>query len=237
MSRFRLAAKGALMKVFAVTAMIALAALPTGGVGKTSTEGVGGPRTIELRISVDHRASATLGVPAGEAASVTPAGKETITLVPIDYESRIELVVSTPGVGDDGLDSRTEVGRYRLDLGQTTLVYAAGTTVEVTWVSATEAVMPSKSPAGPCSQCCIPCEGGVFCGCFVLTVCGSCCCPAACKCPEGPGGTSGCSTPNRSRQAQASSAGEAHWHTTWPSYRFAPETSSMGSRGISGVRG
>lgn len=38
----------------------------------------------------------------------------------------------------------------------------------------------SIQPHGPCSTCCVTCDGWRFCGCAVEASCGSCCCTACC---------------------------------------------------------
>jgi len=40
----------------------------------------------------------------------------------------------------------------------------------------------SLQPAGPCTRCCVTCEGITICGCRIILDCGWCCCPDTCNC-------------------------------------------------------
>jgi hypothetical protein len=66
------------------------------------------------------------------------------------------------------------------------------------YVPAAPQTRPPPSPDGPCTQCCVRCDGIEACACAVKMGCGSCCCPEHCGCLDSPptstaGTTDGCS--------------------------------------------
>jgi hypothetical protein len=113
----------------------------------------------------------------GDPASVTPAGKPKISLTPTLVESGVvQLTVAVEGQGTT--DS------VRLEQGVSVKVEAP-VPLQVEFVRATTADAVIKDPQGPCTECCVLCEGKLWCACLVQTACGDCCCPDTCPCSPG----------------------------------------------------
>jgi hypothetical protein len=149
---------------------------------------------VELRLLVDGEMTATVRVRIGDHSTVKREGKPAIWLLPSIAGSLLVLKINQPGIEQgDGV----ELGNVSLEPGEPLHVTAGQYEFEIVWTDLIQATSAgSDSQPGPCSSCCVVCDGGLVCGCVVETPCGRCCCPNACDCPSGPlsqsGGSASC---------------------------------------------
>ena len=142
------------------------------------------PPIVGLKVTVDGGSPSRLRVQAGQQATVGRVGKGGIGMTPLVREGWIELViVRLPEGGETA--AIEELARLELRRGEVGHVDAGFMTLDIEW---TELIPRTGADAGalaggPCTQCCVFCEGVWTCGCVVETPCGRCCCPDACVCP------------------------------------------------------
>ena len=142
------------------------------------------PPIVGLKVTVDGGSPSRLRVQAGQQATVGRVGKGGIGMTPLVREGWIELViVRLPEGGETA--AIEELARLELRRGEVGHVDAGFMTLDIEW---TELIPRTGADAGalaggPCTQCCVFCEGEWHCACLVETVCGRCCCPDACVCP------------------------------------------------------
>ncbi len=141
---------------------------------------------VRLALTADGQDIATLSTPSGTMATMAVEGGEEVGLTPDVEGNRVTLAVSVknPATGEF-----TVVGRYTLHRNQPADVSTPHTRLQVEWletVDMTVSALTNVTPQnGPCSTCCIVCDGKTICACEVNTSCGYCCCPEHCSCSGG----------------------------------------------------
>jgi hypothetical protein len=170
--------------VGAISIVVSLGVAPTSAQVRALSVPVSGDRVV-LQVDVVERGSATVTVLNGGTARVQAEGSDPLGLVPVVREGGIDLLVfeilPDPATGNEGL---RQIARLRLDRDRAESIEQAQPPIEVRWVDTLpQGLQEPPSPNGPCSTCCVLCDDVLFCGCVVITECGSCCCPAVCQCP------------------------------------------------------
>ena len=138
---------------------------------------------IGLHLVTDRKAPADVWVRAGRQATTGRLRGLTVGLTPTVRGPNIELAVVRLADESGGGDP-TEIAGFELALGDVIEVDVESMHLQVTWFE----ILPGAGggealgPAGPCTVCCVMCDGQTTCGCRVTTPCGNCCCPSACSC-------------------------------------------------------
>lgn len=148
------------------------------------------PPVVGLQVTVDGKSPSRLRIPAGQRATIGIPGKGTVGLTPLLRGPVIELVVDETAEGAES-DATRELARPELRLDE---VVAVETSLMRLDIKCTELIQRAEKdaagePEGPCMVCCVYCESQWQCACEVQTVCGHCCCPAACACSTSPSRT------------------------------------------------
>lgn len=163
------------------TAIVLLGCL-TQGMGVVpvgSEQGAAPVAVVHLTVELVSGQKATIRVAVGDVVTIRQASGSMAELRPSLQGNTLQLsVVAYETHDNERTDSMYPLPDIHLFLGTVVQIPdAAG--LRVTWsgLSGAERVM------GPCTRCCVVCQGDVFCGCVVETECGACCCPAACICP------------------------------------------------------
>jgi hypothetical protein len=142
---------------------------------------------VELKVLIDGVMPATIGVRAGERATITTRGAATLALVPELVGAGLDLRVARLIPDQTGGEQVIELGRFQLQKGIPETIDVSDVHLEVEWTALDTPTPPADvAPKGPCNQCCVVCEDREVCACRVVTSCGTCCCPYACFCPSSP---------------------------------------------------
>lgn len=139
-------------------------------------------RPILLSLSVGS-SSARLAIPIGGMARISIRDQQEIGLIP--KGDSVETEISIVGLGIDpqtGLETKTWLGHVLLRLGSVEILEGLVETLRFELIQQPSNERPLEA-AGPCTTCCVVCDEIRYCGCWVESNCGSCCCPAACVCP------------------------------------------------------
>jgi len=190
------------MRTLAVTALfiVALGAHDRGAARPPETRLAAAPPVIGLRVVADRKSPADMWVRAGQQATVGVQGGLTVGLTPLLHESTIDLVVVRLA-DESGGGEPEETAKFEMRLGDVVEFDVASMHLAIQW---TELLQPATdnggaSPAGPCTTCCVECDGRLKCACHVMTECGSCCCPNSCACGSSAASTAeGLSIPHGS---------------------------------------
>lgn len=135
--------------------------------------------SIELRVGVGGNRPARMRVRSGQRATVTPFGEPTIDITPFLKDSVVEVVLGVSG------SDRASWQRFEMAWGGDAVSAAVGgRVVNIQWTAVLDDGQMAEEPDGPCTQCCVICDGVLACACVVQTACGDCCCPTACRCPQ-----------------------------------------------------
>jgi hypothetical protein len=95
----------------------------------------------------------------------------------------VGLRVWAPPTGETAAcDKGTPLSSQRLAAGSRVSFTARGVALEAEWLSTKAVTLTVPAGNGPCTQCCVTCDGFTWCACEVVTTCGRCCCPNACGC-------------------------------------------------------
>lgn len=152
-------------------------------------DGVEGQATVEkppvigLRLLSNRKSPADIWVRAGQQATTGRLGGLTVGLTPTVRGVTIELAVVRLA-DETGGGEPTEIMRFEMALGDAIEVDVDSMHLQVTWFEIVPGAGGGEAlgPAGPCTVCCVMCDGQTTCGCRVTTPCGNCCCPSACSC-------------------------------------------------------
>lgn len=181
------------MRHVLVVVLLGAVSLPVeaGAQIKAYSVAMSGDRVV-LEVQVPDETPATIQVRNGETARVGRTAAAPIGLTPVIRGDGMDLIVVQVLIdartGNEGI---RHLARYSLTRGLPTLVADGDPVVEVTWLRTEPPAASGAAPMNPCTTCCIICDNYLYCGCVVMTECGSCCCPSACLCPfepQQPGG-------------------------------------------------
>ncbi len=172
-----------------MVALAAVALLLTGAVAGTVTtrrpeKARPAIQVVRLRLIADGKELARISTPGGAMATMSRENGEAIGLTPSVQDDGVTLTVA---VKDPATGEFKIVGRYPLVRHVPVDVSTERTPLAVEWLETTIAtpVAGGVSGAGPCTVCCVICDGITLCACEVTTSCGHCCCKEACGCMEG----------------------------------------------------
>ena len=137
---------------------------------------------FNVRLNASSSGSARIGL--GDTLSLTRQDGPTVGLVPTSDGDRLALDVFDITVdAATGAESRRWLGRVQLLSQIWTDVPASPIPLSLQWTDTlTGPPTASSQPAGPCTRCCVTCEGLTLCGCRIILDCGWCCCPDTCNC-------------------------------------------------------
>jgi len=143
-------------------------------------------QAVTLRVTVGDAPPGRVTVSNGGTVRLEQNGGRKLTLVPTISGDRVTvrlLEVDADGVtGSDRELAELDLTTPGLpvDLGVPDLPVQ----IELAEVKSTAVEdVEQLSPARPCSECCVTCDGIKFCACYVEMWCGSCCCPqGGCDC-------------------------------------------------------
>jgi hypothetical protein len=159
---------------------------------------------IVLSIQVGGHSPATIHVRNGEMARVKVGEAPTIGLTPVLRGAGLQLtvleVLVDAGTGNEGL---RQLAKVDMQQGSATRIDVSVPAFDITWEATLPPAATPPAASGPCLTCCVLCDDTLYCGCYVITECGRCCCPAACQCPfepaaTAPPGQGGCGAPTGS---------------------------------------
>lgn len=176
------------MRMLAVAALfiVALGAHDWGAARPLDWRSSAAPPVIGLRVVANRKSPADMWVRAGQQATVGIRGGLNAGLTPVLHDSTIDLVIVRLA-DESGGGEPEEVGKFEMRLSDVVEFDVASMHLEVEWMG----LLPQPAagggvmPDGPCTTCCVECEGSLRCACRVTTECGSCCCPKACVCQFG----------------------------------------------------
>lgn len=140
-------------------------------------------RAASLKVSINGAEPAILKILIGERATISVESGRTIGFTAYERDSGVELLLQEVDSGASG--GWREV--MRLTPAPTTPASVIVGNVEVVLQLMPGPVSTNDHRVnlnGPCTTCCVFCEGKTYCACQVVTACASCCCPSACACDE-----------------------------------------------------
>ena len=143
---------------------------------------------LTLQLTIDSTKVARVSVPDAGAARISSDAGDTVVLTPRLRREEVELTVGIQSRAVDSVGAPLPSGAYVLAVARPTRVVTRSMAFDVEWVE-TRSVSNSTVANGPCSECCITCDGLTYCACEVTTPCGRCCCPDTCGCRLGPAPT------------------------------------------------
>lgn len=150
---------------------------------------------VTLRVTIDAAHPVLVTVLDGGMAHLSIDGLPALGLTPV-MEPAPRVVPFEVGLSASGdPQSLRQLAPIDLQPGAPAALQWHGRSLELTWVGvapvsgekfghAVSAFAPPAggAPEGPCSFCCITCNGVTACACNLQTPCGTCCCPEACDC-------------------------------------------------------
>ncbi|MGE5359189.1 MAG: hypothetical protein ACM3NQ_09235 [Bacteroidales bacterium] len=167
-------------EVVITVAMLATAVVVIAGSASGQTQTAAENSVIALRLTVSGRV-ASVKLPNKGCGSVTVEDQPTIRLYAETVGDDVILAGWEAAGDSDCLPPATAV-RQKLVTGGAVDIPFGNVKLRVELVGLS-IVLAAPSGQGPCSTCCVACQGVVFCACDVETLCGRCCCPDACQCP------------------------------------------------------
>lgn len=83
-----------------------------------------------------------------------------------------------------GAEREVSLGSMEVREGVETVPPASPVPFAFVWTGTGPGPTSALKPAGPCTRCCVTCQGFTVCGCHIVMDCGSCCCPDTCNCDD-----------------------------------------------------
>jgi hypothetical protein len=164
---------------------VLLAALGFGGPLQAARPPGATDRSIvafDLRINTATPGSARIGL--GDTLTIAREDGVTVGLVPsVDGDG---LALDAFQIATDpvtGAESRRWLGRVALRPHVWADVSVSPIPIALQWTdSLPRPAASSPQTSGPCTRCCVTCEGLTLCGCRIILDCGWCCCSDTCNC-------------------------------------------------------
>ena len=164
---------------------VLLAVLGFGGPMQTARPPAATDRSIvafDLRINTGMPGSARIGL--GDTLTITREDGLRVGLVPSADGDGLALdafQIATDPV--TGAESRRWLGRVALRQHVWADVPGSPIPIALQWTdSLPRPTAASPQTSGPCTRCCVTCEGLPLCGCRIILDCGWCCCSDTCNC-------------------------------------------------------
>jgi hypothetical protein len=169
-----------------------------GSAQQASTSTSAAPLVVRLSV-VASGVPATVSIRNGEMGRWTLRDGDQYGLTPVVSDSHSRLIlfrITTEGTA--GAERLQQVASLPL-LPDKAAAYPAAEPLFIVTLLGTSAIPagtdPNPGTDGPCSRCCVTCDGITGCGCAVQMDCGSCCCSDHCTCAD-PAVKSGCLAPS-----------------------------------------
>ena len=152
--------------------------------------------TITIRL-VLAQTPATATIQNGALARMAIKDGPTLGFIPIIAGLAVKLavveIVTDPTTGNERVH---QLSQTTLPMGEVVHLDATPVPIEVELLNtASGSSGQGDSPNGPCTTCCVTCDGYTVCACAVTMHCGQCCCPDCCTSLSAPSVTARCPTP------------------------------------------
>jgi hypothetical protein len=142
-------------------------------------------RIITAHLVLDGSRHAQVSVVEGAVLTISTPSAGKIGLVPRVagdvLEVRVLEIQKDPAAGTE---KQVELGVATVSMAEETRIVASPVPMSFTWLGTLAPPPEGREPLGPCTRCCVTCEGFTVCGCHIVLNCGSCCCPDTCSCDD-----------------------------------------------------
>jgi len=149
----------------------------------------GGRFPATTLVAQSEKATITLRLTVGDSAPIVAKGVEGTAMrlglpegtwlefIPALVDGALEVTIREEEAADGARDQV-----LRLDQAQGAFDVEHG--IQIDWLSTDARPIGEAGLRGPCTTCCVTCDGHTFCACEVTMSCGHCCCPDSCTCSQ-----------------------------------------------------